>query len=293
MPGESATRGNQMTVNDIESQLFHSTMRVNGVKDGQDYTGTAFIWNEPIGNGRHFPFLVSNRHVLDPDADALTVLGLAKGPTGDPDFGAERRIDLACKGCGSIHIIDHHDQDIDVAVIPVAQQITDGDVYVKGLGPNLLSPSDPSDNGHKPSTIERVSFVGYPNGIYDEHNVLPIFRQGHVATRLDLDYRGKPQFLIDASVFGGSSGSPVFVYRRFQRVQDGSIAFGETPIFAGILAAVHVGEQSGEIEVAKSEFTFKKELGLGLVFRAETLRPVIDHALKHFGIPHLQVPSEP
>jgi V8-like Glu-specific endopeptidase len=61
--------------------------------------------------------------------------------------------------------------------------------------------------------IERIIFVGYPNGMYDRKNYTPILRQGITATPFHLDYDGLPAFLIDASVFPGSSGSPVYSCR--------------------------------------------------------------------------------
>ena len=58
--------------------------------------------------------------------------------------------------------------------------------------------------------IEDIIFIGYPTGLYDQYNHSPIVRKGITATPLSLDYENKSLFLIDASIFPGSSGSPVF-----------------------------------------------------------------------------------
>ncbi len=96
--------------------------------------------------------------------------------------------------------------------------------------------------------IERVHFVGYPNGLYDDHNNLPIIRRGQSATHLQADYKDLPSFLIDASVFQGSSGSPVFVFER------GAIARGGNPVWfgtdfglIGVLAKEHKRTRSFEL----------------------------------------------
>lgn len=59
--------------------------------------------------------------------------------------------------------------------------------------------------------MESVEFIGYPEGLYDSVNCLPIARRGMMATLGYIDYEGKPEFLIDATVLTGSSGSPVFM----------------------------------------------------------------------------------
>jgi hypothetical protein len=72
----------------------------------------------------------------------------------------------------------------------------------------------------------RLSFLA----IRMVYMILPIsprfFRRGMTATPPQLDYCGRPTFLIDASVFGGSSGSPVFL--------DITHARGPSPIRVGI-----------------------------------------------------------
>jgi hypothetical protein len=75
-----------------------------------------------------------------------------------------------------------------------------------------------------------VFFIGYPSFFYDNRNISPLLRRGFIATDPLVDYyfsdtyreeffnRHKeiiPEkingFLMDASVFGGSSGSLVFI----------------------------------------------------------------------------------
>ena len=58
--------------------------------------------------------------------------------------------------------------------------------------------------------IEEVVLIGYPAGIRDPAHLTPIARKGITATPPAWDYGGRPTFLVDASVFHGSSGSPVF-----------------------------------------------------------------------------------
>ena len=62
------------------------------------------------------------------------------------------------------------------------------------------------------SALEEVLMIGYPNGIWDATNNMPILRRGITATHPNLDYEGRKEFMIDAACFPGSSGSPVFLF---------------------------------------------------------------------------------
>ena len=86
------------------------------------------------------------------------------------------------------------------------------------------------------SAIEDIVFVGYPNAIRDEVNLSPIIRRGITATPVDRDYENKPIFLIDASVFGGSSGSPVFIFNQGSYAHKGGLTMGTRVMFLGIVA---------------------------------------------------------
>ena len=43
---------------------------------------------------------------------------------------------------------------------------------------------------------------------------MPIVRKGITATSLQLDFNNEPKFLIDAAIYGGSSGSPVYIFNQ-------------------------------------------------------------------------------
>lgn len=92
-----------------------------------------------------------------------------------------------------------------IDVIALALKPND-DVKVYDLDTSLaqtdlvLAPSEP------------VSIVGFPFGIAAAGK-FPIWKTGHLASDIDLDYDGKPVFLVDATTRSGMSGSPVFARR--------------------------------------------------------------------------------
>lgn len=59
--------------------------------------------------------------------------------------------------------------------------------------------------------MEQVVTAGYPRGLRDEVNNLPVTRSGITATPLAFDFLGEPEFLVDMPCFEGGSGSPVLI----------------------------------------------------------------------------------
>ena len=59
--------------------------------------------------------------------------------------------------------------------------------------------------------LEEVSMVGYPIGLWDEANNLPILRRGTTATHPAIDFGRLPRGIVDIACFPGSSGSPVMI----------------------------------------------------------------------------------
>ena len=76
---------------------------------------------------------------------------------------------------------------------------------------------------------EEVLVIGYPNALWDEANNLPLFSKGIASTHPAKDFNGKPEFIIDAAAFPGSSGSPVFCYRSVKNHADAARALGRAP----------------------------------------------------------------
>ncbi len=133
--------------------------------------------------------------------------------------------------------------------------------------------------------MEEILYIGYPSGLFDSYNNTTIIRKGTTATHLKLDYEGEPKYLIEASVFGGSSGSPVFLFDkglRWDKVdrkpQDSRI------LFMGIIAKSKVLPNPLEmmtIETTTQQIPITQEnFHLGLVFKPETIMEAIEDYAK-------------
>lgn len=177
--------------------------------------------------------------------------------------------------------IDHPDPEVDLCFLSL-NRILDNE---NKLGRQYFFITLDKSNFPGPEEVrnlcayEEILMVGYPNGIWDDVNNMPIIRRGVTATHPKLDYRGKKEFLIDAACFPGSSGSPVFLYNdRPQIDSNGSFRVAETRFFllgvlyAGPLALI-VGDVE-TIEVVKNEKTVsfsRNPINLGYVIKHERL----------------------
>jgi hypothetical protein len=58
--------------------------------------------------------------------------------------------------------------------------------------------------------LDSIFFVGYPTGLIDTEQLTPLMRRCSFSSIYEHDFGGEEVFIIDGSVFPGSSGSPVF-----------------------------------------------------------------------------------
>ena len=99
------------------------------------------------------------------------------------------------------------------------------------------------------SKMEDVTIVGYPDGIWDSYNNLPILRRGITATPICYDFENTPKFLIDAAIYGGSSGSPVFIFNQGSYSINNALYAGSRMKLVGIVYAVAQHMITGEMKI--------------------------------------------
>jgi hypothetical protein len=100
-------------------------------------------------------------------------------------------------------------------------------------------------------TLEEILMIGYPNGLWDSVNNMPILRRGVTATHPNIDYEGRREFLIDAACFPGSSGSPVFLFNTngWTNRAGGTVVGGTRVKLLGILYAGPQHTATGEVRI--------------------------------------------
>lgn len=194
-------------------RLLHSTVRIEAVDAKGDLSsGTGFFFNFAAGDNRVLPAIVTNKHVVKGQSRGFFHLTLAK-PDGTPHYGRHERIEV---NNFSDVWLEHPDPDVDLAMCLIGGLLN----YLQGAGKppfycgidkGIIPDADALANL---DAVEEIMMIGYPNGLWDSKNNLPIARQGITGTPPFIDYNAKPEFLIDAACFPGSSGSPVFIVNQ-------------------------------------------------------------------------------
>lgn len=89
--------------------------------------------------------------------------------------------------------------------------------------------------------------IGYPIGLHDEVNNLPIFRKGYTASHPALSFNEEGIGLVDMACFPGSSGSPIFILNEGSYRNSSGVVIGNRLIFLGILFAGPTYDATGKI----------------------------------------------
>jgi len=234
----------------ITEQLLHSTVRIEAVNsDGGLSSGTGFFFNFSAGNDRVCPAIVTNRHVVKDQSRGFFHLTMAKS-NGEPNYGHHERIEVPYF---STVWLEHPDPDVDLAVRLVGGLFNHLEqsgkrVFYVGIDKSLVPDATALA---KLNAVEEIMMIGYPNGLWDAKNNLPIVRRGITGTPAFVDYNDKPEFVIDAACFPGSSGSPVFIVNQgIVRDKHGNTNIGSSRIlFLGVLYAGPQFTASGRIVI--------------------------------------------
>ncbi|CDH05746.1 SEC-C motif domain protein [Xenorhabdus bovienii str. oregonense] len=233
--------------NPIE-KLVHSTVRIVCLKeDGRASSGTGYIFSPLVEGNAAYPCIVTNKHVLSGGIEVHFNLTLMH-ENGGPDIGNHEVIVLQDL---KNHWFLHPNNDVDLAIIPISTALNEHrkngkEYFFSILGKEFLASESLLD---ELSSMEEIMMIGYPNGLWDSVHNLPIIRRGITATSPKIKYNGKPEFLIDAACFPGSSGSPVFLSNVGGYLdKNGKTQFGTR---IALLGTLYAGPQSviqGEIE---------------------------------------------
>ena len=274
-----------MRIETTAEQLLFATLRI----EADSQVGTGCIINHKWAEDKEGLFLITNKHVVEGTSQGRLTFTLAE-PTGwAPALGKSTQVNLSENAW---KWTTHPVPNIDIAASPLGSVIEHlGDngeyVYFRSIPTDIIPEQETLENL---DAVEEVLFVGYPRGIFDRANNLPIFRKGTTATPLSVDYEARPVFLIDASVFPGSSGSPVFIYnKQFWISRDKELPRSNSTFFLGVLSSVYDYEVNGSLSfeevtaAVKPVVRTRQMIDLGIVHKARTVVETIEHLLRQHG----------
>lgn len=255
----------------ISNQLVFNTVRLVSVSpNGKSQVATGFIISVENESGQ-IPFIVTCAHCIDVSGQ-VTLSCVSSKTDAKPDLGNTQTWTL---DASLLRLTKRHPTEDLIAIPfgPITNQAQSAGkpIFFRGL---VLENFMTDAQREELTALESVVFVGYPMGLYDKKNQLPIFRVGYTASPIWSDFEGEPRFLIDAEVFGGSSGSPVFI------LNEGSYS---TP--SGITIGVRfflVGMVTSAINTTRENVLPNQHIGIGSVLRADAIRAYLESEADRF-----------
>ncbi len=262
----------------LSEQLCYVTTRIEASNDRVTSTGTGFFFNLKIDKNKNVPLLVTNKHVVKGKTKGCFLFTKADSndnPLIGETFGIKYDVDFENQW------IFHPDANVDICVLPInklqiAATQLGHKLFYRALGSEHI-PTEEISKTIEP--IEDVYMIGYPNGLWDKKNNMAIIRKGLTATPYSIDFNGNKQFLIDMSVYPGSSGSPILLYDNGFTSRNGTISIGGNHIWLlGIVFQVFQRCITGDVNIESTPIASVKltsssfvPINLGIVIKAERL----------------------
>lgn len=271
----------------FSDQMMYSTFRLeyNHPNTGRIGNGTAFAIDLGKLGGTHgsLHVLVTNKHVIA-DAHGEPIRMRMHNVNEDAEF-----IDVEIPANASW---TEHPGECDVCCLPLGP-VVPAEAFYAVLGLDLImSDQELLDDL---ISVQEVLMYGYPIGLSDIANNLPIVRRGITSSHPGLDYNGQPHGALDIACFPGSSGSPVVITREglwLSKKQRSMVLGGAPPILLGILfGGASLNPNTGNIDIVSIPMqnqllTNERMLAMhcGFYAKAKELIPLKEAVLAQYNV---------
>ena len=240
-----------------------------------------FVFYEDKRGGENFGFgyLVTNRHMAQPGIEdgkhyqvMQTTLRL------NLRTGAQESEEAALPIDGQhLHWVFPADDSVDLAVLPI---LPDQATVDYTLIPASLFATHPLVDEQGIAEGERILFAGYFYQFPGQKKFQPIVREGILAMmpdeKLDTTLR-KPGrlYLGDVHVFGGNSGSPLFL--NLGGFRNGTISAGDRYMLLGIVSGFYHEDSNLRLTVATTlNGTLEQNSGIAMIVPVDELKTLLD-----------------
>ena len=263
----------------ISEQLMYNTIRI-ATEHG---VGTGSFFNFNVGD-TVVPVIITNQHVVNYNTNEIVSFYVHIQNNGEPT----RNISIKLKTQWFFH--SEYDLCFCYAA-PLLAKLRD-EIHVNPFfiaNDYSLIPSQ--EQLEQLTAIEELTMVGYPIGLYDEINNLPIFRKGYTACHPSIDFNRKGIGLIDMACFPGSSGSPIYVLNEgLVKSKNGALSAGNRVMLLGYLFAGPTYSAEGKIVIKEiptnTDVDIKTTImaNLGYYIKATALDEFKERVEKQCGI---------
>lgn len=228
--------------------LMYATVRIVGKKpDGTQSIGTAFIFTfSTTKEGVGIPVIVTNKHVVSGCSEAEFYLHEGDNALSTKPASAFK-ITVADFHAGWVM----HPGPVDLCAMafePIRKHAADmgKQVYWRSLDESVLPTAEQLS---ALMALEDVVMVGYPIGLWDEVNYLPLLRRGVTASHPATNWKGQSLGVADIAAFPGSSGSPVFILNIGSYATASGLVVSSRIYLLGVLSSGPVYQVDGTIAV--------------------------------------------
>jgi hypothetical protein len=220
-------------------------------------------------------FLVTNKHVLPSSRDSRVITIKVPYKTEKGYTYQEFNVQIYNKDNSLSSIVRFHkNRNTDIAVIDITEIINLKKIHLNPIQSAYLFRNTYIKDHNKIGIGDEVFIIGYPSSIYDIRTVLPIVRQGIISSNPFGDFYFSEAlikkdstlpnplkgFLVDGSIFPGSSGSMVILRTSYEIDKNFTIQ-KEYNFVLGI--------------VSKNINTKDQSIDLGIVISTESILEVI------------------
>lgn len=223
-------------------QLLFSTLRI----EAGNSVGTGFFYTVKIDEQTEIPLIITNKHVVGDNETINFSLHEAKQKD-NQNVPAGKFVKINYKS----KWINHPDEKVDLCATPLQPLISqiekaEKSIFYIKLTENLIWTDDKLE---ELSTVEDVLMVGYPIGLWDHVNNLPLVRRGITSSHPAINFQGENMGVVDIAVFPGSSGSPVLIVNEGSYGTRTGLSLGSRVVLLGVLQSGPFYNSEGEIVI--------------------------------------------